>query len=77
LVQARHPRFDLPYSQIVYRPMLELVRLLGQLDFAVYVVSDSSRDFLRVMASTAYGVPREHVIGSEGGHQLAGGPASA
>ena len=65
LVEARHPRFHLPYSQIVYRPMLELMQLLHQLDFAVYVVSDSSRDFLRVMAPTAYGVPREHVIGSE------------
>jgi phosphoserine phosphatase len=65
LVEARHPRFHLPYTKIVYRPMLELLQLLHRLDFAVYMVSDSSRDFLRVMAPTAYGVPREHVIGTE------------
>ncbi|HET7723090.1 MAG TPA: haloacid dehalogenase-like hydrolase [Propionibacteriaceae bacterium] len=65
LAQARHPRFGLPYPQLVYRPMRELVALLGRLGFSVYIVSDSSRDFLRVMSPTAYGVPVEHVIGSE------------
>jgi phosphoglycolate phosphatase-like HAD superfamily hydrolase len=64
-VEARHPRFHLPYPQIVYRPMLELLQLLHRLDFAVYMVSDSSRDFLRVIAPNAYGVPPERVIGSE------------
>jgi phosphoserine phosphatase len=65
LAQARHPRFHVPYSQIVYQPMRELVQLLRRLDFAVYLVSDSARDFLRMMATTAYGLPLEHVIGSE------------
>ncbi|MBI4899693.1 MAG: haloacid dehalogenase-like hydrolase [Actinobacteria bacterium] len=65
LRDARHPRFHVPYSQVVYRPMLELVRLLHQLDFAVYMVTDSARDFLRLMAPTAYEIPLGHVIGSE------------
>jgi phosphoserine phosphatase len=65
LREARHPRFLVSYTQVVYRPMLELLQLLHRLDFAVYMVSDSSRDFLRVMAPAAYGVPAEHVIGSE------------
>ena len=65
LASARHPRFGLPYPQLIYRPMLELVRLLHRLDFTVYMVSDGSRDFLRVMATTAYGIRPEHVIGSE------------
>lgn len=65
LAKARHPRFDVPYPDIIYRPMLELVRLLHRLEFVVYVVSDSSRDFLRVMVPTAYGIRPEHVIGSE------------
>lgn len=65
LLKARHPRFHLPYPQIIYAPMLELVQLLHRLDFTVYLVSDGSRDFLRVMAPTAYGIRPEHVIGSE------------
>jgi hypothetical protein len=65
LAEARHPRFHVPYSQVVYRPMRELVQLLHRLDFAVYMVTDSSRDFLRVMAPSAYGIPLGHVIGSE------------
>ena len=32
----------------------------------MFLVSDSSRDFLRVMASAAYALAPEHVIGSEG-----------
>jgi len=65
LATARHPRFHLPYPQIIYRPMLELVQLLHRLDFTVYLVSDGSRDFLRVMAPTAYGIRPDHVIGTE------------
>ncbi|MEO7068907.1 MAG: haloacid dehalogenase-like hydrolase [Nostocoides sp.] len=65
LAAARHPRFHRPYPGLTYQPMVELVRLLGVLEFTVFLVSDSSRDFLRGMASTAYGLAPEHVIGSE------------
>ncbi|WP_295702350.1 haloacid dehalogenase-like hydrolase [Lapillicoccus sp.] len=65
LARACHPRFHLSYPQIIYRPMRELVQLLHRLDFTVYLVSDGSRDFLRVMASSAYGIRPEHVIGTE------------
>lgn len=73
LSRARHPRFHLRYPQVAYRPMLELVQLLRRLEFTVYVVSDGSRDFLRVLAPTAYGIRREHVIGSEAAITWQGG----
>ncbi len=65
LAAARHPRFHRPYPDLTYQPMVELVRLLRRLEFTVFVVSDSSRDFLRVMAPAAYGLAPEYVIGSE------------
>ena len=65
LAVARHPRFNLRWPEVTYRPMVELVALLHRLDFTVFLVSDSSRDFMRVIAPTAYGILPEHVIGSE------------
>jgi hypothetical protein len=41
------------------------VQLLQALEFSVFMCTDSSRDFMRVMAGPAYGLPRAQVIGSE------------
>ena len=65
LGEALHPRFRRPYPMLTYQPMLELVSLLHALDFSVFMCTDSSRDFMRVMADPAYGLRRERVIGSE------------
>jgi phosphoserine phosphatase len=65
LARARHPRFERPYPLLAYQPMLELVDLLHSLDFSVFMCTDSSRDFMRVIAGSAYGLRRERVIGSE------------
>lgn len=60
-----HPRFARLWPNLTYAPMFELAALLRELEFTVYVVSGSSRDFLRAMARSAYGARREHVIGTE------------
>ena len=65
LDRARHPRFNRRYESLVYAPMRELIELLHRLKFSVFLCSDSSRDFLRILAGPAYGLPRERVIGSE------------
>lgn len=65
LGQAVHPRFQRPYPLVTYQPMLELVEVLHALEFSVFMCTDSSRDFMRVMAGPAYGLRREQVIGSE------------
>ncbi len=65
LTGALHPRFHRPYPTLTYEPMLELMALLRALDFTVFMCTDSSRDFMRVVAGSAYGLRREQVIGSE------------
>jgi phosphoserine phosphatase len=65
LGEALHPRFRRPYPLLTYQPMMELVSLLHALEFSVFMCTDSSRDFMRVMAGPAYGLRRERVIGSE------------
>jgi phosphoserine phosphatase len=61
---ARHPRFGVPYDQLAYRPMRELLDLLRASGFKVFVASAGGRDFMRAVSEEIYGVPRESVIGS-------------
>lgn len=73
LDQAMHPRFARSYPDLVYAPMRELVEVLHDLQFRVFVCSDSSRDFNRVLAGPAYGLNPDRVIGSEVAVELRGG----
>ena len=73
LAEAVHPRFGRRYLELVYAPMRELIGLLHALEFSVFLCSDSSRDFNRVLAEPAYGLRREQVIGSEVGIELRSG----
>lgn len=65
LIRARHPRFARPWQDLGYAPMIELITVLKRLGFTVYLVSGGSRDLLRTFALPAYGLTREHVIGTE------------
>jgi phosphoglycolate phosphatase-like HAD superfamily hydrolase len=64
LATARHPKFHVPYTDLVYQPMLELLSYLRANGFKTYIVSGGSVDFMRAFAQTVYGIPPEQVIGS-------------
>lgn len=64
LQTSRHPRFDQPYTALVYQPMLELLQHLRDNDFKVFIVSGGGIDFMRVWTEEVYGVPPDQVIGS-------------
>lgn len=66
LATARHPRFDRPYTDLVYQPMLELLDHLRANGFKTFIVSGGGVEFIRVWAEAAYGIPPEQVIGSSG-----------
>lgn len=61
---ARHPRFDRPYTNLIYQPMLELMDLLRAKSFRVWIVSGGGQEFMRVWAPQVYGIPREQIVGS-------------
>ncbi|MGC5171826.1 HAD family hydrolase [Microbacterium sp. DT81.1] len=61
---ATHHVLRRPYADVVYQPMLELLRYLEQHGFTCYIVSGGDRDFMRPMTEAAYGIPPERVIGS-------------
>lgn len=66
LKAARHPRFDRPYTDLVYQPMLEVLAHLRANGFKTYIVSGGGADFLRAFAERVYGVPPNQVVGSSG-----------
>jgi phosphoserine phosphatase len=61
---AQHPRFVRPFTEVVYRPMRELLDYLASNDFTCYIVSGGGRDFLRPISQSAFGIPPERVVGS-------------
>ena len=61
---ARHPTLDVPYTEVTYRPMRELIALLEANGFRIYICSGGGRDFVRVVSEQIYGIARERVIGS-------------
>jgi len=64
LEKARHPRFNRPYNQLVYQPMLELLDFLRNNDFKTFIVSGGGIEFMRPWIEEVYGIPRDQVIGS-------------
>ena len=64
LAIAKHPRFNRPYTDLAYQPMLELLGLLRANGFKTFIVSGGGVEFIRVWAEPVYGIPPEQVIGS-------------
>lgn len=64
LTMTKHPKFNRPYTELVYQPMLELLSYLRANGFKTYVVSGGGVEFMRTWVEKAYGIPPEQVIGS-------------
>jgi phosphoserine phosphatase len=64
ITTARHPRFKLAYTELVYRPMIELMTYLRVNGFKTFIVSGGGVDFMRVWTESIYRIPPERVVGS-------------
>jgi hypothetical protein len=64
LATAKHPRFNRPYTELVYQPMLELLAYLRANGFKTYIVSGGGIEFMRPWTEKVYGIPPEQVVGS-------------
>ena len=67
LETAKHPRWNRPYTELVYQPMLEVLRYLRDNAYKTYIVTGGGQDFVRVYAEKVYGIPPEQVVGTAGG----------
>ena len=64
LTTAMHPRFNRPYTDLVYQPMLELLDYLRANGFKTFIVSGGGIEFMRPWVEEVYGIPRDQVVGS-------------
>jgi phosphoserine phosphatase len=55
LETAKHPRWNRPYVELVYEPMLEVLRYLRDNAYKTYIVTGGGQDFVRVYSEK---VPR-------------------
>jgi hypothetical protein len=63
---ARHPKTGRLFTEMVYRPMLELLAYLRDNGFKTFIVSGGGVEFMRPWTEKVYGIPPEQVVGSRG-----------
>ena len=66
IASARHPRFNRPYTELVYQPMLELLAYMRANGFKTFIVSGGGIEFMRPWTEKVYAIPPEQVVGSSG-----------
>jgi phosphoserine phosphatase len=64
LSNANDERFNVPYKQLIYKSMVELVHYLQDNSFQVFLASGGGRDFMRAVSEEIYGISPSMVIGS-------------
>jgi phosphoglycolate phosphatase-like HAD superfamily hydrolase len=64
LATARHPRWNRPYTELVYQPMLEVLALLAARGFTSFIVSGGGVEFVRAFSEGTYSIPPNRVVGT-------------
>jgi phosphoserine phosphatase len=73
LANVKQPALGVPYVELVYQPMLELIAYLKANEFRVFVCSGGGREFMRVFAEETWGIHKENVIGTAAEYTYADG----
>lgn len=60
-----NPDNEIPYKNLFYLPMVELIKYLQERNFQIYIVSGSSQGFIRGICEKYLGIPKDQIIGSE------------
>jgi hypothetical protein len=64
LQNDKHPELGVPFTDLIYQPMLELMDYLRANQFKVFIASGGGMDFIRPWSYDIYGIPRNAVMGS-------------
>jgi hypothetical protein len=64
LATAKHPRWNRPYTELVYQPMLEVLSLLRANGFMNFIATGGSSNFVREYSGKVYDIPPERVCGT-------------
>jgi len=66
LTNATHPKTKKRYNEMIYQPMVELLKYLRSNGYKTFIVSGGGVDFMRPWVEQAYGIPPDQVVGSSG-----------
>jgi phosphoserine phosphatase len=64
IATAKHAKFNRPYTEMIYQPMLELLNYLRANDFKTFIVSGGEEGFMCAWTEKTYGIPCEQVVGT-------------
>jgi hypothetical protein len=64
LATARHPRWNRPYTDLAYQPMLEVLQYLRANGYQTYMVTGGGQDFARMGSEKVYGILPQQVVGT-------------
>jgi phosphoserine phosphatase len=64
LATARDPKWNRPYTALVYQPMLEVLAFLRANGFSTFIVSGGGVEFVRAFSQQVYGIPPHQVVGT-------------
>lgn len=64
---AKHPRWQRLYTDLAYRPMLEVLQYMRSNGYKAYMVTGGGQDFVRVYSQRVCGIPPEQVVGTAAG----------
>ncbi|MCJ7435315.1 MAG: haloacid dehalogenase-like hydrolase, partial [Anaerolineales bacterium] len=64
LATTKHPKYNTPYTECVYQPMIELLDYLRVNGFKNFVISGGGIEFMRAWTEQVYGIPPEQIVGS-------------
>ena len=64
LQTTKHPTLKKPYTELVFKPMLELLDYLRANEFTTFIVSGGGIEFMRPWTEEVYGIPPEQIVGS-------------
>jgi len=64
MAKSHDRKFNHPYNELIYQPMIELLSFLRSNGFKTYIVSGGEQEFMRPWADKAYGIPPEQILGS-------------
>ena len=70
LSEEKHPKYNQPYIQLFYQPMIELIDYLTDYGFKVYIVSTSQQEFIRSVSKDILNIPKDQIIGTMVGFSL-------
>ena len=59
-----YPHFNVPVSQIVYQPQIELLNYLRANGFKTFICTGGTIEFVRGISQQLYNIPKDQVIGT-------------